>query len=286
MANVGCWPVAIMFSHFANVCFGRASEGEGAQPGCAARTDGRCDAALARVLNPTPAALAPATKSTGTAISLARAWRSKSSRFLPGGSRSAASRAACACCSNRAANDISCFTLRRRMAMAWRLPCAIRLAASRARHCPLVHVHARRRCADPVRGKPPCKSCRKSSLMHAIVRNALPDRASFKSLRLETPKARPEENLYHPGWRPRCPQKSGAAYLFSCPQSHMRHVTCARTAFVMPRERADVVGLASPGLGAFRSQIDCGIPGRPPDRLVRRPSFWGKPLSASHRRPS
>src|SRR5262249_12238622 len=54
----------------------------------------------------------------------------------------------------------------------------------------------------------------------------------------DPPKARPEENLYHPGWRPRSPQKSGAAYLFSCPQSHMRHVTCARTAFVMPRERA------------------------------------------------
>lgn len=46
------------------------------------------------------------------------------------------------------------------------------------------------------------------------------------------------------------------------------------------------VGLPSPGLGAFRSQIDCGIPGRPPDRLVRRPSFWGEPLSASRRRPN
>src|SRR5262245_48271907 len=81
----------------------------------------RCDAALARALNPYSGGLSPGEviqRSICTAISLARACRSSISRFLPGGRRWAASRAAWACCSSRAANDVSCFTLRSRMAMA------------------------------------------------------------------------------------------------------------------------------------------------------------------------
>jgi hypothetical protein len=119
--------------------------------------------------------------------------------------------------------------------------------------------------------------------MHAIVRNALPDRASFRSLRLETPKSPAGGKPVPPRLAASVPAKvRGRLPIFVSPKSHAPSSLRQNGICNAARTRRGV-GLPSPGLGAFRSQIDCGIPGRPPDRLVRRPSFLGQ---AAQRKPS
>jgi hypothetical protein len=97
--------------------------------------------------------------------------------------------------------------------------------------------------------------------MHAIVRNALPDRASSKSLRLETPKSPAGGKPVPPRLAASVPAKvRGRLPIFVSPKSHAPSSSQRDSICNAARARRGV-GLLSPGLGAFRSQIDCGIPG-------------------------
>lgn len=120
--------------------------------------------------------------------------------------------------------------------------------------------------ADPLGLTPPYKTCRKSSPVHPTVRNALSYQESSRGLRLETPKS--------PGRRKTCTTQVGGLgarkvrgrLRFYVAPKQQPPCSLQRSGICNATQRRGCRRLASPGLGAFRSQDNCGIPGRPPDR--------------------